>query len=488
MKIENSPKEIAIQRTKAVNYNLLCDYYSKSKQHENFYLGKQWLGINAPDLDKPVLNFIRRVCSFLTAMIAGEDISVFVSPYIHTDESTECADILNIEMGKIIEDTKLKSLCTKVVSDSVIKGDGFLYWLYENGKINARVIQSENVLFANPYEENVQRQPYILIEKREYAEEAKTTAAKNGGQASLVKEDAPCNQAIDAAPMVSLVTKLYRKDGEIWYTVTSREAVVIPPENTHLTVYPIAKMCWEKETDTYHGVGAVENLIPNQIAVNKLWAMALLHQKTMAFPKIFFDKTKPDTWTNKVGAAIGVIGNPNEVVATTFKAGDMSQQVMEIVEKTVSMTKEFMGANDSSLGNVDPKNTSAIIALQRAATIPLQLQKQAFSQFMEDCVIIIFDIISKYYKQRMVEKASENGVYTLSEFDFSAVNYSQLVWSIQADSSTPWSESVKVRTLEDLYAKQIITDAYDYVQAIPSSQLSNKQQILDKLKENYLTE
>lgn len=72
---------------------------------------------------------------------------------------------------------------------------------------------------------------------------------------------------------------------------------------------------------------------------------------------------------------------------------------------------------------------------------------------------------------------------TMEKFDYSAIDVSQLSWMVQADNTTPWSESVQMQTLEKLYAKQILTDAYDYVQAIPSSQLKNKQQILKKIKE-----
>lgn len=41
------------------------DYYRRTSLNEKFYIGRQWYGVNAPDLDKPVLNFIRRSCSFL---------------------------------------------------------------------------------------------------------------------------------------------------------------------------------------------------------------------------------------------------------------------------------------------------------------------------------------------------------------------------------------------------------------------------------------
>ena len=185
-----------------------------------------------------------------------------------------------------------------------------------------------------------------------------------------------------------------------------------------------------------------------------------------------------------MGAAIGVIGNPNEAVATSFKAADMSDQLVELVEKTIAFTKEFMGANDTSLGNVTPQNTSAILAVQRSATIPLENQKQEFYQFLEDSVLIMLDIMRVDYGKRYVRTAVGDGVYKHRIFDFSTLDRSRFSQSIQADTSTPWSEGLQMQTLENLYAKQILTDARDYVAAIPSSQLKNKQRILKKLDES----
>ena len=92
------------------------------------------------------------------------------------------------------------------------------------------------------------------------------------------------------------------------------------------------------------------------------------------------------------------------------------------------------------------------------------------------------DIMKCRFGQRYVLAAQGKG-QGMERFDFAGLDVSQLSWTIQADTSTPWSESVQMQTLENLYAKQILTDAYDYVQAIPSAQLKNKQQILKKLEE-----
>ena len=482
MKINTELSAVMAQYRKCTNYNLHMDYYAKTAQHKDFYIGDQWKGVNAPDLDKPVLNFIRRVCSFLAAMVASQDIQVFVNPYVHTEENTRNADVMNIALQQVIETSNLNVMARKAVLDGLVTGDGWLYWYNEEGIIKCDLLKGTNVLFANPYVPDVQKQPFILIEHREYMDTVVEMAEKNRQPVQGIQADKEYSAGLTGLPMVTLITQLYKQDGKVWYTQVTKDCVITPPVCLGGSMYPIAKFTWDSRSDSYHGVGVVENLIPNQIAVNKLWAMALLHQKTMAFPKIFFDKTKLDKWTNRVGAAIGVIGNPHDAVATSFKANDMSNQLMDLVEKTIAYTKEFMGANDTSLGNVNPENTSAILAVQRSATIPLENQKLAFSDFLEDCVMIIMDIISTRWGEKFVQISTESGD-TMEKFDYSAIDVSQLSWMVQADNTTPWSESVQMQTLENLYTKQILTDAYDYVQAIPSSQLKNKQRILKKLEE-----
>ena len=482
MKIETGHKQIMEEYRKCVNHNLLQDYYNKTQQHYDFYAGNQWRGVYAPDLDKPVINFIRRVSQFLTAMIAGEDIGLFVTPYIHTEENVRAADITNIMLEKVTEDAKLKTNAYSVVLEGAVTGEGYLYWYKEGNTLRCRQLKGRNVLFANPYSTELQKQPFILVEKKEFLEDAVEQAKAAGREYGRLKADDDYMQAAECIPMVTVITKLYKEGGQVWYTQVTKDAVITPPVPMGTELYPLAAFIWDKRNDSYHGIGVVENLIPNQIAVNKLWAMALLHQKTMAFPKIFFDRTKLDKWTNKVGAAIGVIGNPNDAVVTSFRADDMSGQVMELVEKTISYTKEAMGANDTSLGNVTPENTSAILAVQRSATIPLENQKQAFRQFLEDCVHIMLDIISHNFGERYIETAAEDG-WKMEKYDFSAMDATQISCAVQVEAATPWSDGIQMQTLENLYARKILTDAYDYVRAIPASHLKNKQQILKKLKQ-----
>ena len=59
MKINTDCAEIWNEYGKAKAYNENLDLYDQVKRNEDFFLGNQWEGVKAPDLDKPVLNVLK---------------------------------------------------------------------------------------------------------------------------------------------------------------------------------------------------------------------------------------------------------------------------------------------------------------------------------------------------------------------------------------------------------------------------------------------
>ena len=306
-------------------------------------------------------------------------------------------------------------------------------------------------------------------------------AAGNPDWEAIAPEGAAAFGEADDDGMATELIRLWKEDGTVHFMSTARSCVLKPAANSGRRRYPIAWMSWENVKNSYHGRAAVTGIIPNQIFVNKLWAMAMEHEKRMAFPKIFYDMTKIRQWTNRVGQAIGVAGDPNSAVAASFRAGDMSQQVLQLVEKTISYTKECLGATDVALGNVPLDNTSAIIALQNAAAAPLALQKLSFYQFWEDCVLVIMDMIRCYYGAR--EVFFETGDETASTVvDFSAIDTDSMELRVDVGPASYWSELVQVETADNLYKNGIITDAVTYLETVPDKYIRNKRRLIDRLE------
>lgn len=475
---------------KGIGYNNQIGLYETVKRNEEFYIGRQWEGVRAGNLDKPVLNVLKRVVSYFNSQIVSDDVGVSFDAWETEDKET--ADILAREIERVIEDTKLKTLFRGVIRDASVDGDGILYLRWDpdaptgqpaRGAVRAEPVENRCLYFGNPYSDDLQGQPYLLIASRVPVDRAKEEARKAGSPdaESITADSDAIPGTDDSDELVTVVTKFWKEGGTVRAKRITGTAVVREAWDTGLTLYPVAMMSWEKVKFSYHGQAAVTTQIQNQISVNKLFAMALQSVKEFAFPKIFYDRTRVPNWSNKLDDAIGVSGDPNTQIYAGFRAPDMSAQVMQVIESLINYTKEMMGASDAALGNVKPDNTSAIIAVQQASAAPLQIQKLAFYQFVEDVVRVLLDMICTYYGVRRVTVDGE-----MRMVDFSQLSEMNLRLKVDVGAASYWSELTQIQTLDNLFSKGIIADPVTYLENIPSAYVKNKQKIIEELKERQM--
>lgn len=496
--MNSNVKNLWNEYEKGVRYNTGIDLYEQTRHNENFYAGKQWEGLRAGNLDKPVLNILRRVVSYFIATLVSDDIGVGLTAFDPRDSKAE--KVLSDEIGRVIERSDFKALSREVIRAAAIAGDGAIYFHFDadaetgqkaRGSIMAERIEGCNVHFGNPYSDQLQNQPYILISMRKTVESVREEAKKNGmseEETRNILSDTDRESGIESGESDGLCTvvlkfekyqdeKGHRRIRAVKFTAG---AVIKPQWETGLSLYPISFMQWDKIRGSFHGMSPITSLIPNQIFINKLFAMAMQSVKLMAFPKIFYDRTRIGDWSNKLDDAIGVVGDPQTQIYTGFRAPDMSGQVMQMIDRTIEYTKETMGASDAALGNVRPDNTSAIIAVQKAAAAPLELQRLAYFHFVEDSVRIMLDFISVCYGKRLVP--SDKGAAPVP-FDFGAVDYPGLRLQVDVGTSAYWSELTQMQTLDNLFTKGILTDAVAYLERVPVGYIKGKTEIIDKLRE-----
>lgn len=505
MKIKKEAKEIWNEYQSAASYNERISLYDTVKQNENFFVGKQWEGVDAPDLDKPVFNILKRVCNMFIAQLVSDDITASVEPFTamgNDAETDRTMRIISKEIDRAIEYSGAKNKNRDMLRNACVDGDGCFYMYFDNnaetgetakGLINIEVVDNTNILFANPYSSEVQSQPYLLILQRRTVEGVRDEARANGvseDDVSMIVADSDGRGANEDADsdLVSVIIKLWKENGSIHCTKVTESVTIKKPWDTMYKLYPVAYMSWERIKNSYHGQAAVTGLIPNQIFINKCYAMGMDYVKKLAFPKLIYDRNRlPKGWDNRIGRAIEVEGNVNEAVASAFKMPDMSAQVMELVEKTMTYTKEYMGASDATLGNIKPDNAAAIVAVQKSTNAPLELQKMAFYQFVEDYIRIFLDIMRVNYGLRNVgvaynQQAGNVEVTATEMFDFSSLNDYSLNLNVNVGASAYWSEIMQVQTADNLFEKGIITDPTIYLDSIPDSYIKNKQKIVDDIK------
>lgn len=162
-------------------------------------------------------------------------------------------------------------------------------------------------------------------------------------------------------------------------------------------------------------------MIPNQRFLNRAYAMAMKHMTDTAFSKVVYDKSKIPEWSNGVGEAIAAVGGNVADAVSVVGVGQMQEGYLELIENTLRVTKELAGAPDVSLGAVDPNNTSAILALQEAAAVPLEQVRSAVYGCVEDLANIWADMMCAYYPEGRLLPVRAGGEVALEAVDFAAL-------------------------------------------------------------------
>ncbi len=499
--IKKDPAEVWEEYNTGVAYKQKINLYEDVKQNENFFIGKQWEGVNAPDLDKPVINILKRVVAYFLSTIVSDDVTAQVTTFDgDSEQDNPVLNMISDQLDRAIELTGFKTKNRDVLRNAAVDGDGCVYIRFDpsiktgqltEGEIDVEIIDNTNVIFGNVLHTDVQKQPYILLVLRKSVDSVREEARASGLSDEEIENIRPDNEENvitedNGNDKVTVLLKLWRDtDTETIHMMKLTKSVVIRPEiDTEYRRYPLAWLSWDKVKNSYHGQAAITGLIPNQIFINKLFAMSMRHVSMMAFPKMIVNSDVIDgRWSNRVGETITVHGDPNQAIATGYKPPDMSNQVMALIESAIQYTRDTMGASDAALGNIKPDNTSAIIAVQKSSAMPLELQRMSFYQYVEDCVRIFLDIMSVNYGVRSVNMTDENGNKQTVVFDFDALRGMNLKLNVDVGASTYWSELMQVQTIDNLFSKGIISDAVTYLESIPDGYIRNKAKIIADIKE-----
>jgi len=489
-KIQTTPEAIWKEYNKGVDFKSQINLYDDVEYNQNFYIGKQWEGVNAPDIELPVVNIVKQAIDYYNSMIVSDDISVSCDlPDGLSDDVKQAVEFITTSgIDNVFELTKFKQLTRYFIKDCALNGDAFFHWWYNTeknaeglykGEIDLELVDNVNVIFGNPAEKDEQKQPYILIVYKLPTDEVRDMVSEKD-KGNIVADGQDLNQVEPEARTVqnysTVISKLWMEEGSVWFTKTTKNVVIKKPINLNQKLYPITKMSWRYVKNSYHGVSPITEIRQNQIMINKYFMMLNEFVKKMSFPKILFDGTKIKTWTNKV-EAVKVNGDPREAIAVSSPTATIDQQIIQFIENLMSKTKEALGIYDVALGNVQPENTSAIVALQKTASQPLELQKQDYYQVVENSVRIIVDIMSSYYGVRKVPFETDMGKGEM-DFDYQDIKFDDFGLNVEVGASAYWSEVTQIQTLDNMFRNGIIPDAITYLEQLPSGIVKNRADII----------
>ena len=486
--------------------------------NENFFIGKQWEGVISNGLPTPVFNILKQIVLHQVATITSDNFTISATPLRASanDKRLEMASqVVNSELRALFKVNKLPNLSRIMMRNAAVDGDGCMFTYFDpdaptgldgiKGAIKTEIIDNTRVLFGNPNSRNVQSQPYIIIWKRRQIDDVKDEARANGlseEEIQNISADTDDNNSrMDSYvdDKCTVLTKLWRdkKTGTIWGCEVTKGAVIRKPYDVRIKSYPVTWICWDYVQECYHGQALITGLMPIQEFINKAYAMAMLSQMTSAFPTKLYDRTRITKWTNQVGAQIAVDGSV-EGVAKILEPAQISPQIAQFINSTIENTQSLTGATAAALGNTRPDNTSAIIALQRAAAIPAEITKQNLYECLEDLGRIYIEFMAAYYGTRPVDIpaavavgdeiaqfANANVGMMQQEFDFAQLEDCPMTIGLDVGASSYWSEVASMQTLENLLQLGLITVA-DFLERIPDGYVAKRQELLDKYKQKEM--
>lgn len=260
-------------------------------------------------------------------------------------------------------------------------------------------------------------------------------------------------------------------------TVTVRE-----PWELGIRLYPLTVFRWEEKRHQCYGESEIPYLIPNQIAINRTVSAGVWAVMMMGMPMMLVNgDVVTGPVTNDPGQIIPVYGSGEEVrdAVRYVDPPAFSAQLDANVQGLIRDTMAQAGVSTTLLGDIEPHNTSAIIAVREASLMPLTMMQNRFYSFIEDVARVWSEFWMAMYGSRGLKIAEEQGVWYMP---FDGACCRDLLMSITADavSGDTYSDGRTIEMLDNLYTHGII-NARQYLSRLPKGTVPRMETLLQEV-------
>lgn len=500
---------------KGKNYMRQLKVFSDTDLNYRMYGGNQWEGAKIEGIEQAQYNFIETIVNYKVSTInqnlwainfSSENFDRF---FRKTAEET-CV-LLNRKARKVWEKDQMDSKIRVASDDSAINDEGIIYVDYDEEEQSPKneLINKNDIQYGNEQSNDIQSQPYIVISQRKSVIEVENMARAEG----LSEEDLryiigdtdtaeqPGEDAkIEKDNMVTVVIKMWKEKGTVWFAKSTKYLDIVKPSDTGLTLYPVAHFPWKEKKGSARGEGEVRQLIPNQLELNKTLARMLLSIKQCAYSQKVanMEKIANPSALGQVGGIIKTRGNVEDVsrIFTYIQPASMSTDVSKLINDLISITRELKNASEIATGGINPEDASgkAILAVQQASQQPLVKQLTGLKKFIEDLARIWLDMWTVYTPDGMTleeeikdEKTGETYIQTV---DVPASVLQNLKGTVKIDVTPKgaFDKYAQELSLENLlkagyFAPQMVGQLKIYANALPDDSTMPKQKLLDICEE-----
>ena len=501
---------------KGRNYHRRVGIYTDTNRNYRMYNGNQWEGAKLGDVEPVQKNFIKPIVKYKVSVIHDNLYAInYSSQNYKNSEFRKAAEryceLLNGYAARVWEKDKMDFKGRRVTKDAAINDEGIIYVDFDTEKmlpIN-EIVKKNDIYYGNENDDDIQAQPYILIRKRMPVANAIEEALGRGmsedkvsyiiGDTDTFEESGEAAQ-IELDNMVTIVYKLYKKDGTVRYSAATRWVDICEDVDTGLSIYPVAHFNWEEKEGSARGEGEVRYLIPNQIEVNRTEVRRVLTVKYQAYPQKVVDVSKisnPQA-LNTVGGTIRTNGTPVDDVhkiVGTIPPSQMSPDVKELQESLIQTTRDLAGAGDTATGQVDPEAASgrAILAVQRASVAPMTEQKESYKNLIEDLAriwleyLIVHAVDGVELEEKVTDPNTGEETIQLVKVPQSALKELQAAVKIDITPKGVYDKFAQEQTIENLltngfFTAQRVSELATYAEVLDDDSVAPKMKIMEAIE------
>lgn len=529
-------------------------YQSSMKLSENlprfvrFYEGDQWPAPtkNTKNLPRPVVNIIKMICRNKKSAILSTPVKIVYSAEderADVEKFNHFADYIQKELGQ-------EALDKQAIDDAVKKGSYFYHYYWDSeargkdgireGALRGEIIDPLNIFFANPTERDEQKQKWILIKSREDVSAVREKCDREVDPESIVSDEAEDKYGTveqEGDKLCTVLTRYFRKNGEVWCEKATRTAVINKPfpiapdveaakksleedapnddlpdnprdegreaamdRAARAPLFPVVVGNYEMRERSIYGLGEVEGLIPNQKSINFNLAMSLLNAQEVAWGKYV---VLPGALGNQT-----INNEPGQVLTDYSKTGSgirkmteqaMQSQPLQLVETLTQLTRVVTGSSEVMTGETIGSGMSgaAIAQIQSQALLPTEELKESFWLVKKRQGKILAQFFKLFYYEKefsyqgtapvldeegnpvltssgSVKEKNIKLADTFSGADYEGIDFEVVV---EATSGTKASAAGDITVLDVLFSKGAIS-LKTYLNAYPKDAISNKSEIL----------
>ncbi len=531
---------------KGLNYQKKLHLKETCEQCVDFFEGNQWPKPTerTKNMPRPVINIIKYIVNGKKANILSSKISTIYKPLIYSEEMAELAtrgaSAFTDFATHIRKEIKQEDLDDKAILDGLKKGTYIFHYFWDkesktgmakfDGGLNGQIIDCLNIVFANPKQQDEQKQKWIIIQSRENVQTLKKIAEKNGIskiEIELITADDDSEKNYDTEEQegeeyATVLTRYFRKNGEVYYIKSTKNMIIQPetpltpnasaiklqideqnktnedneavdidePEHEQykMTLYPIVVGSHEEREKSIYGIGEVEQLIPTQKSINFDYAMMQMASQNMGFPKVLM---RPIALQGKQ-----ITNTPGEII-TDYSPGfdgirylnppTFSNTPLMVSDKLLEVTRTVTGATEVANGEVIGSNMSgsAIVALQTQAKVPIEDIQKRFWRVHEKIAKIWEQFFKAYYTfdtQYMVESDDNQQINIFNGKMYQNVDFET---TVDVGPGSAYSETLSINLLESALQRGDITFD-DYIDLYPETAMPFKAKLKEIRKKKLL--